>query len=144
MFATDEGLRWLAYYPDWHLFGTFTVAPTLFTQVFTIHVVCDHQTVPCLYCLLPYVCRQIMALPFIPVADVNQAYIFIEQVAAENRCGDLHELFVNFRGQRNEIDAVLQEIWNSRCKDMRTINSLEGFHSRFNRLVGEITQTCGC
>ena len=85
-----------------------------------------------------------MALPFIPVADVNQAFTFIEQVAAENSGGDLHELFVYFRDQWNEIDAVLQEIWNCCGKDMRTINSVEGFHSRFNRLVGEITQTCGC
>ena len=41
VFAADEGLRWLANYPDWHLDGTFKVAAPLFTPAFTIHVVRD-------------------------------------------------------------------------------------------------------
>ena len=38
------------------------------------------------------VCRQLMALPFIPVADENQAYTFIDQVrvlVAEMKCAEL-------------------------------------------------------
>ena len=52
VFAVHEGLRWLSDYPDWHLDGTFKVAPPLFTQVFTIHVVRDRKTVPCVHSLL--------------------------------------------------------------------------------------------
>ena len=82
------------------------------------------------------VCRQLMALPFTPVADVNQTYTFIEQVAAENIGEDLHELFAYCRDQWKEYDAIHQEIGNCCGKDMRTDNSVEGFHSRFTRLVG--------
>ena len=52
MFAADEGLRWLADCPDWYLDGTFKVAPPLFKQVFTIRVVRDRKTVPCVHSLL--------------------------------------------------------------------------------------------
>ena len=52
VFAADEGLRWLADYPDLHLDGTFKVALPLFTLVFTIHVVRHRKTVPCVHSLL--------------------------------------------------------------------------------------------
>ena len=72
------------------------------------------------------VCRQRMAQPFIPVADLNQAYTFIEQVAADNIGDDLDELFVDYRDQWNENDAIHQEIWNCHGKDMRTKASIAG------------------
>ena len=52
VFAADEGLRWLPNFPDWYLDGTFKVAPPLFTPAFTIHVVRDRKTVPCVHSLL--------------------------------------------------------------------------------------------
>ena len=52
VFAANEGLRWLADYPDWHLDGTCKVAPPLYTQVFTIHVVRDRKTLPGVHSLL--------------------------------------------------------------------------------------------
>ena len=77
-----------------------------------------------------------MALPLIPVADVNQAYTFMDEVAAYNIGDNLHEFFVYYRDQCIENDAMHQEVWNYHGKDRRTNNSVEVFHSRFNRLVG--------
>ena len=48
-----------------------------------------------------------MALPFIPVAAVNQAYTIMEEVSAYNIGDNLHELFVYYCDQRIEIDAII-------------------------------------
>ena len=77
-----------------------------------------------------------MALLLIPVAGVNQAYTFIQEVPAYNIGDNLHELFVYYGDQWIENDAIHQEAWNCHDKDRRTNNSVEVFHSRFNRLVG--------
>ena len=53
------------------------------------------------------VCWQLMALPFIPVAAVNQAYTIMEEVSAYNIGDNLHELFVYYRDQWIEIDAII-------------------------------------
>ena len=82
-------------------------------------------------------CRQLMALPFIPVADVNQACTFMEEVAVYNIGDNLHKLlFVYYRDRGIEHDAIHQEAWNCHGKDTSTNNSVEIFQSRFNRLVG--------
>ena len=77
-----------------------------------------------------------MALPFIPAGDVNQAYTFMEEVAAYNLGDNPHEFFVYYRDQWIENDVIHQEVWNCHGKDRRTNTSFEVFHSRFNRLVG--------
>ena len=76
-----------------------------------------------------------MAQPFIPAGDMNQAYTFIEEVAAYNIGDNLHEFFVYYGDQWTENGAIHKEVWNCHGKDSRTNNSVEVFHSRFNRLV---------
>ena len=77
-----------------------------------------------------------MALPFTPAADVNQAYTFMEEVAAYNLGDNLHELFICYLDQLIENDAIHQEVSNCHGKDRRRNNSVEVFQSRFNSLVG--------
>ena len=52
LLRTRGCVGWQITRPDWHFDGTFKVAPPLFTQVFTIHVVRDRKSVPCEHSLL--------------------------------------------------------------------------------------------
>ena len=81
-------------------------------------------------------CRQLMALPFLPEAELVNAFNFLEQVAEDNVGDDLRDLFTYYRQQWLENPAIPLAVWNCNGKDLRTNNSGEGFHSRFNRLVG--------
>ena len=81
-------------------------------------------------------CRQLIALPFLPEAEVVNAFNFLEQVAEDNVGDDLRDLFTYYRQQWLENPAIPLAVWNCNGKDLRTSNSVEGFHSRFNRLVG--------
>jgi len=53
MFGTTENLTLLQQNDHWFIDGTFKVAPTLFTQVFTIHALINNSAYPLVYVLLP-------------------------------------------------------------------------------------------
>lgn len=52
LFGTDEMLRFMTANSNWMADGTFKVAPQLFFQLYTIHVIKDNHVFPCLYALL--------------------------------------------------------------------------------------------
>jgi hypothetical protein len=52
MFGSHENLDALQIHSHWFIDGTFTVAPELFMQVFTIHGLVDNQALPLVYVLL--------------------------------------------------------------------------------------------
>lgn len=52
MFGTEKNLKVLQDKDNWHVDGTFKVAPELFFQVFTIHAVVDKSSLPLIYVLL--------------------------------------------------------------------------------------------
>lgn len=53
VFATQESLQFLSSMKDWGADGTFKIAPSIFHQVFSIHVQINHLSFPCLFALLP-------------------------------------------------------------------------------------------
>ena len=52
-FSTDENLKLLSTNNDWYMDGTFDIAPAIFKQVYTIHILFRGTTLPMLYALLP-------------------------------------------------------------------------------------------
>lgn len=52
-FTTDENLKLLSTNNDWYMDGTFDISPTIFKQVFSIHINFRGTTLPMLYALLP-------------------------------------------------------------------------------------------
>lgn len=81
------------------------------------------------------VCRQLMALPFLPEGDVEQAYAFIEQTAIDNDIDDIDDLFAYYQEQWM-TGTISIATWNCHGRDIRTNNAVEGFHHRFNRVIG--------
>ncbi|CAF1060993.1 unnamed protein product [Brachionus calyciflorus] len=53
IFTTEENLKLLSKYNDWYAYGTFDVSPTLFKQVYSIHIIINETALPMLYTLLP-------------------------------------------------------------------------------------------
>ena len=53
IFATNDANRLLATNLHWFIDGTFKVCPEIFFQIYTIHVLINHQTFPCVFDLLP-------------------------------------------------------------------------------------------
>jgi len=87
-------------------------------------------------------CRQLMALPFLPVGEVAQAFAFLEDLAHENLGDDLEELFAYFNRQWMTNPDIPLATWNCHAVDVRTNNAVEGFHSRLNRMIGRIHPNC--
>ena len=53
VFATDQALALLRQCDHWFGDGTFSVSPSIFFQVYTIHSICNGKVVPCIFALLP-------------------------------------------------------------------------------------------
>ncbi|RNA24307.1 hypothetical protein BpHYR1_014380 [Brachionus plicatilis] len=53
VFATEKNIQLLNNNPNWYVDGTFAVAPGLFYQLFTVHVLIKGKNLPCVYALLP-------------------------------------------------------------------------------------------
>ena len=53
IFATQRNIDILNEIHDWYCDGTFSISPSLFRQVFTIHVIRNGHNLPLVYCLLP-------------------------------------------------------------------------------------------
>ena len=53
IFATEAALQLLVSSDHWFMDGTFKIVPQLFFQLYTVHVLHNGGTVPCVYALLP-------------------------------------------------------------------------------------------
>ncbi|QQP50943.1 Putative LOC100898192, partial [Caligus rogercresseyi] len=53
IFGTQGGLNDLTNIKDWSCDGTFKCAPSLYYQLFTLHVVVRHSSIPRIFALLP-------------------------------------------------------------------------------------------
>lgn len=53
IFTTENNLKLMANYKEWYADGTFDVSPTLFKQVYSIHININNTNLPVLYGLLP-------------------------------------------------------------------------------------------
>ena len=53
IFATNDAIRVLATNPHWFMDGNFKVCPEIFFQIYTIHVLINHQVFSCVFALLP-------------------------------------------------------------------------------------------
>lgn len=58
IFSTAQNLTLLQRHQDWFADGTFSTAPHLFKQLYTIHVVMFETVVPVVYALLPNKTRE--------------------------------------------------------------------------------------
>ena len=215
--ATDSCIRLLAENNRWFMDGTFKVAPRLFRQLFTVHVMLGGKVIPCVYSLMAskskiaykrvfralkdYVdqqhlpalqpisimtdferammdavdeefptahsrgclfhftqalwrklqglglqetynegaelqdcCRQMMALPFLPEAEIPNAFAWLSDLG-----NDLHPampVFIDYIDHQWVSNGHLPLAkWNCHRMDIRTNNAVEGWHSRFNRKV---------
>ncbi|CAF1092581.1 unnamed protein product [Brachionus calyciflorus] len=52
-FTTDQNLKLLSTYRDWYCDGTFSICPSPFKQVYTIHIIIRGTTLPMVYAFLP-------------------------------------------------------------------------------------------
>ena len=52
IFGTSKSIEFLKDSPHWCFDGTFKVVPEIFCQLFTVHAMVDHHTIPCTYALL--------------------------------------------------------------------------------------------
>ncbi|CAF0945070.1 unnamed protein product [Brachionus calyciflorus] len=53
IFTTEDNLCLMAKYTDWYCDGTFDISPTLFKQVYSLHVPIKDHVMPMLYGFLP-------------------------------------------------------------------------------------------
>ncbi|XP_050053383.1 uncharacterized protein LOC126549053 [Aphis gossypii] len=53
IFFTGQNLELMGKYNNWFVDGTFKCTPTLFTQIYTIHVLTTNSLIPAVYALLP-------------------------------------------------------------------------------------------
>jgi len=53
IFFTKENLELMEKCNNWFVDGTFKCTPTLFTQIYTIHVLKTNSLIPTVYALLP-------------------------------------------------------------------------------------------
>jgi hypothetical protein len=53
IFCTSEGLKLMSEYKHWFAEGTFKSAHSIFTQIYTIHVLKYNTGIPIIFALLP-------------------------------------------------------------------------------------------
>lgn len=53
IFGTNDYVKLLQTHTEWYVGGTFKTCPSLFAQVYTIHIVYRNKSVPIIYALLP-------------------------------------------------------------------------------------------
>lgn len=53
IFTTRSNLDMLDKYRDWYCDGTFDITPTLFKQLYTIHIIAENKDLPMVYALMP-------------------------------------------------------------------------------------------
>jgi hypothetical protein len=53
IFSTSNNMKILSQHNHWYVDGTFDITPTMFTQLFSIHVYIKEVSIPLLYALLP-------------------------------------------------------------------------------------------
>ena len=51
IFSTEKNLQLLNEYPHWLCVGTFDVAPSIFTQLFSVHIIKNGKSLPLVYSL---------------------------------------------------------------------------------------------
>ena len=68
IFATESNLRRVACADTLYMDGTFEVCPSIFYQIFTIHIFKNGQQFPMVYCLLPGKTREIYIQPNLHIA----------------------------------------------------------------------------
>ena len=69
IFCTERCLKYLANSSVWYGNGTFSVAPTFFYQLYTIHGVVMGQLLPLAYCILTRKTRDIYQQMFLAISD---------------------------------------------------------------------------
>ncbi|CAF0877868.1 unnamed protein product, partial [Brachionus calyciflorus] len=53
IFTTKKSIEILNNHSDWYADGTFDISPTFFKQIYSLHVIINGTTVPCLFVMLP-------------------------------------------------------------------------------------------
>ena len=53
IFATNDGIDMLANSCQWFGDGTFKLCAQIFSQIYTIHALVNHEVLPCVFTLLP-------------------------------------------------------------------------------------------
>ncbi|CAF0901798.1 unnamed protein product, partial [Brachionus calyciflorus] len=130
--------------------GTFDGSPTLFKQVYTIHIIIRVTTLPMVYALLAnkkqttyknlfkmvknLTFRLVQSLPFIPSEDVSKGFNYIKTNAPKSALLFLTYIENNYIGVERSNARFQVDIWNlyERVKrDLpRTNNNVESWNSR--------------
>ncbi|CAF4462764.1 unnamed protein product, partial [Rotaria socialis] len=76
-------------------------------------------------------CRKLMALPLLPIQEVETSFYDLRATADPTLKQQLRELFLYF--DEYWINNIPIKMWNIHDNQHRTNNICEGFHNRFNR-----------
>jgi hypothetical protein len=76
IFSTNENLKLMAEHRDWYDDGSFDISPTIYKQLFSVHVMINNKALPMVYGLLPdkltdtYV-KRLFSILFIPFSKIR-------------------------------------------------------------------------
>ncbi|CAM4848865.1 unnamed protein product, partial [Rotaria magnacalcarata] len=76
-------------------------------------------------------CRKLMALPLLPIQEVEISFYYLRATADPTVKQQLRELFLYF--DEYWINNIPFEMWNIHDNQHRTNSICEGFHNRLNR-----------
>ncbi|CAF4145951.1 unnamed protein product, partial [Adineta steineri] len=78
-------------------------------------------------------CKKLMALPFLPVDEVETSFYTLRTTADQEVKKKLRDIFLYF--DNYWLNTVPVEMWNVYGCNNRTNNICEGYHSRLNRRI---------
>ena len=85
-FATNDGIDMLADSSQWFGNGTFQLCPQIFSRIYTVHALVNHEVLPCVFTLLPSKAEIVYEQFFTTVCNAIR----------NNNCNDPDGFLINF------------------------------------------------
>ena len=106
IFATNDGIDMLANSSQWFGDGTFKLWPQIFSQIYAIHALTNHEVLPCVFGLLPSKAKIVYMQFFTTVCNTVR----------NNNSNDPEGFLVDFEtASTNAIKNVLPQMDISSC-----------------------------
>ena len=150
VFTTTDNLLALAECPVIFMDGTFKAAPSMFSQLFTIHGLYHDHVVSLVYTLMPdkrratyhklfvhcRFVRKLMALAFLPIVAVRPAFVSLEGSPLVQQEPTLTPLLTYYEDTWLGGSFPVR-MWNVYADTIRTNNSVEDWHHKLNCNIGQ-------
>ena len=98
VFTTEANIKLLEKNRVWYCDGTFDITPTLFTQLYSIHVIVHNKNLPMIYALLP----NKLETTYIKLFKMIKSYLKHQPES------------VNIDFEKAVINAV-EKVWKNKC-----------------------------